>query len=465
MKYYIMNPNIGLRSWWRTPYAYYIKGIRDAKRLTKEEYEFLSRCDGQTELEETLLAQRFMDYGFITSCEKGEKQLDVWQKMECDNRYFPAMNWMITGRCNYNCLHCFNASDNSPLMSEFSLEEAEHLLDEAQACGINAFTITGGEPMAHKDFFGILEGIYRRDMFVEELNTNGFYLHQDSLDRMKEIGCDPLIKISFDGLGHHDWLRNRKGAEEDALRAIKLCVENGFRVKAQTNVHRWNLDSMLPTAKLLDKMGVSEMRIIRTTEVPRWNENAKGATLDLMEYYDRMLEFVGEYIKEDYHMTIDIWQLLSLFPERKEYRMRPMECGIGEYRDSIPVCRGNRGMIAVAANGNVFPCMQMSGYYEARNDILGNVKTDGLTFHMQCGKYLSEVCTTIGELASVNEKCGSCPYFKHCAGGCRAVALTLTGDKMGVDLSKCLFFDNGYYEKIEALMDGWNNLAPMEKTS
>ena len=145
--------------------------------------------------------------------------------------------------------------------------------------------------------------------------------------------------------------------------------------------------------------------------------------------------------------------------------MRPMECGIGEYRDSIPVCRGNRGMIAVAANGNVFPCMQMSGYYEARNDILGNVKTDGLTFHMQCGKYLSEVCTTIGELACVNEKCGNCPYFKHCAGGCRAVALTLTGDKMGVDLSKCLFFYNGYYEKIEALMEGWNNQVPMEKTS
>lgn len=58
---------------------------------------------------------------------------------------------------------------------------------------------------------------------------------------MKNIGCDPLIKISFDGIGHHDWLRNRKGAEEDALRAIRLCIENGFRVKVQTNVHRLNI--------------------------------------------------------------------------------------------------------------------------------------------------------------------------------------------------------------------------------
>lgn len=458
--YYILNPNIGLRSWWRTPYAYYIKGQRDAKRLTKEEYEFLTRCDGQTDLPHGPLAEALLARGMILP---GEGQLHPWQNRVCDNRYFPAMNWMITGRCNYNCLHCFNAADNAPLMSEFTLEEAERLLDEAQKCGINAFTITGGEPMCHKQFFEILEAIYRRDMYVEELNTNGFYITQEALDRMKAIGCYPLIKISLDGLGHHDWLRNRKGAEVDALRAMKLCVENGFRVKAQTNVHRWNLESMLPTARLLDEMGVDEMRIIRTTEVPRWNENAKGATLELAEYFDRMLEFTAAYIEEDHRMKVDIWQFLTLYPQSKSYRMRPVECGCGEYRDSIPVCRGNRGMVAVAANGNVFPCMQMSGYYEARHDILGNVKANGLQPLLQFGKYLSEVCTTVGELAKVNEACGKCSYFKHCAGGCRAIALTLTGDKMGVDLSKCLFYKAGYYQKVEAVMGDWRNQMPIAK--
>jgi len=460
--YYVLSCHIGLRSWWRVPGAYYIKGVRDAKKLTPEEFDLLCKCDGKTEIADSELVSSLLHRGFIVPCKRGEKTLDPWQYQICDNRYFPAMNWMITGRCNYNCLHCFNASDNSPLMSEFSLEEAEKLLDEAKNCGINAFTITGGEPMCHEHFFEILEGIYKRGMFVEELNTNGFYINQDALDRMKAIGCNPLMKISFDGIGHHDWLRNRKGAESDALRAIALCIDNGFRVKAQTNVHRWNLDSMLPTARLLDQMGVEEMRIIRTTEVPRWNENAQGATLELAEYFDRMLEFVGEYIKEDHAMEIDIWQFLTLFPHSKSYRMRPVECGGGAYRDSLPVCRGNRGMVAVSANGNVFPCMQMSGYYEVHNDILGNVKQTGLQPLLQCGKYLSEVCTTVGQLAQVNETCGKCPYFPHCVGGCRAVALTLTGDKMGVDPSKCLFFKKGYVQKIENCMEGWSNLAPVD---
>lgn len=459
---YILYPHIALRSWWKVPYAYYIKGQRNAKKLTKEEYDLLCLCDGQTDISPSSLLDSLMERGFIIPCEKGDMSLSCWQKRECINRYFPAMNWMITGKCNYNCLHCFNASDNSPLMSEFTMEEAEKLMDEAMICGINAWTITGGEPMCHKNFFDILEGIHRRGMYVEELNTNGYYITQEALDRMKEIGCYPLIKISFDGISHHDWLRNRHGAEDDALRAIKLCTDNGFRVKVQTNVHRHNVESMIPTANLMEELGVSTMRIIRTTEVPRWNENAEGATLTLEEYFDAMLNFVDEFSKEEHRMNIDIWQFLTMHPAFKSYRMRAVECGIGQYRDSLPVCRGNRGMVAVAANGNVFPCMQMSGYYEARGDILGNVKTDGLQALLQGGPYLDEVCTTVGELKAVNQTCRECSYFHHCVGGCRAVALTLTGDKLGVDQSKCLFFKGGYIEKVESLLAGWNNEYPVK---
>ena len=119
-------------------------------------------------------------------------------------------------------------------------------------------------------------------------------------------------------------------------------------------------------------------------------------------------------------------------------------------------------MIAVAANGNVFPCMQMSGYYEARNDVLGNVKESGLRPIMQVGKYLAEVCTTVGDLATANAECNACPYFKYCAGGCRAIALTLTSDKMGVDLSKCLFYKKGYYQKSLETMGDWRNTTPIQ---
>lgn len=458
---YILNPDIGLRSWRLVPYAYYVKGVRDAKGLKKDEFEFLLKCDGKTELDDNSeLAKRLSEKGFIFPAEDGDT-LSEWQRLECDNRYFPAINFEITGKCNYNCLHCFNAADNSPLVSEWSLEDAKKLIGQAQKCGVNAFTITGGEPMLHKNFFEIIEEIYARGMYVDELNTNGHFLDQNALDRLKKIGCFPLVKISFDGIGHHDWLRNREGAEKTALNAIRLCIENGFRVKVQTNVHRLNLDSMLPTAEMLDEMGVDEIRIIRTTESPRWRKNAGDACLNIDEYYDKMFEFAKKYIEKPRKMNVDIWQYLQIFPTFKSFRARPVDCAEGEYRDSLPVCRGNRGMVAIAADGNVYPCMQMSGYYSLHGWYLGNVKKDGLQPLLQSGKYLGEVCTTVKTLAENNQKCSACEYFKYCVGGCRALAIVLTENKFGSDLAKCVFFKMGYYEKITALFDGWENLAPI----
>ena len=458
---YILNENIALRSWKLVPCAYYRKGERNAKGLKKEEYELLCRCDGMAEIEDSALLQSLIKRGFCRPAEEGDTLSDWQREKVCDNRYFPAMNWMITGKCNYNCLHCFNAADNSRLQSEFTMEEAERLICEAEKCGINTFTITGGEPMLHPHFMEIIRSIYAHNMYVEELNTNGHFLTQEILDEMKKIGCNPLMKISFDGIGHHDWLRNRKGAEEDALRAIRLCADNGFCVKVQTNVHRLNVDSMLPTAKLMNEIGVKEMRIIRTSEAPRWVQNAGDACLTLEEYFDTMLAFLKVYAQSGAEMEIDMWNFVHVWPQRRAYRPRAIECGAGEYRDSIPVCRGNRGMVAVGAGGNLYPCHQLSGYYEQHQWFLGNVKTDGLQKYLKESDYLNEVCTTVKDLKAHNEKCAACKWFPYCCGGCRAVGVTLTGDKLGEDLSKCMFFNGGYMEKLQAALPEYRNVSPI----
>ena len=277
----ILSENIALRTWRLVPYAYYIRGDRDAHGLSREDFELLCRCDGKQDIESADDLKRIAATGLARPAFEGES-LTRWQERRvCDNRYFPALNWMITGKCNYNCLHCFNAADNAPLMSEFSMEEAMRLIDEADRCGINAFTITGGEPMLHKNFFDILKAIYDRGMFVEELNTNGHFIDAEALSRLRDIDEGILIKISFDGIGHHDWMRSRKGAEERALRAFSLCKEYGFTVMSQTNVHRKNLDTLMETAETLEEMGVDALRLIRTTEVPRWELNSGGATLSV----------------------------------------------------------------------------------------------------------------------------------------------------------------------------------------
>ena len=71
---YILNERIALRSWWRVPYAYYVKGVVAAQKLTKEEFELLSRCDGHSEIEESELLTSLLERGFVSKCEKGRQQ-------------------------------------------------------------------------------------------------------------------------------------------------------------------------------------------------------------------------------------------------------------------------------------------------------------------------------------------------------------------------------------------------------
>ena len=65
---------IALRSWMLVPYAYYIKGERNAKGLTAEEFAFLTECDGRSELPdeaESPLARKFLADGFIRHVRRG----------------------------------------------------------------------------------------------------------------------------------------------------------------------------------------------------------------------------------------------------------------------------------------------------------------------------------------------------------------------------------------------------------
>ena len=162
---------------------------------------------------------------------------------------------------------------------------------------------------------------------------------------------------------------------------------------------------------------------------------------------------------------MDCWQFLDLDPRSKSYTLTPMRGCLDHYRESRPLCQGNRGMIAVGATGAVYPCLQMSGWMEAHGRSFGNVKERGLQALLQSGAYLDDVCATIGDMLKVNEKCAECPHLTYCRGGCRAIAvLTSDGDMLAPDPWKCFFFEHSYIEKCEEMLTPYiNRTAVVEK--
>ena len=118
-------------------------------------------------------------------------------------------------------------------------------------------------------------------------------------------------------------------------------------------------------------------------------------------------------------------------------------------------------MPSIGPEGDVFPCHPMSGYMHGHGIDMGNVRRDGLQSILQKGPLMSYVCAGVGKVAEHNERCGTCRHFRYCAGGCRAIALVLTGDLYGPDPTKCTFFDEGWYERTTEALSGWTNTHPV----
>lgn len=462
--YYRLKDNIALRKWRYVDRAIYVKGIDHALSVSPNDFELLLQCDAQHDIAPNPRLATLLARDYIEECQKGDK-VNEWSLLhEYDNYYFPKMNLMITGKCNLNCLHCFNAKDNAPLNTELSYEDVLNILDQAKDIGIHTFTLTGGEPLVHHRFLDIVRAIYERDMYVFELNTNGLLINQEMLDEFKKLGCSPLIKISFDGVGYHNWIRQHPKAEEMTLKAIELCIKNGFRVKAQVQVNRKNVDVMMKTAQLLNDMGVVEMRIIRTTEAPRWEKNSPQSSLTIEEYYSRMLEFANEYIHSGMKMVVDIWQFVRLYPRQKTYNLVPIACNKDEFNIRIPMCKGNRGMIAVSSHGEVVPCLQMSGYFLEKGISLGNLFKTPLKELVKDSPYLNLAMAPLFKQIIENDKCGNCKYYKACTGGCPALGLlySVNSDFYHEDITKCIFFENGWYNKVIDILKDWKLENPLD---
>ncbi|MCX8170038.1 MAG: radical SAM protein, partial [Candidatus Methanomethyliaceae archaeon] len=57
--------------------------------------------------------------------------------------------WLITGRCNLKCRHCYASRFN--YLNELSTEDAIKVIKELANMNVNHISFTGGEPILRKD--------------------------------------------------------------------------------------------------------------------------------------------------------------------------------------------------------------------------------------------------------------------------------------------------------------------------
>ena len=161
--------------------------------------------------------------------------------------------------CNLKCNGCGKIQQPASVLKQrMPVEQAIAAIEEANAPMVS---IAGGEPLMHPQIEVIVQELIKRKKFVF-LCTNALLLPK----KLDKFTPSPYFAftVHIDGLKErHDESVCKEGVFDDAVAAIKLAQERGFRVT--TNTTFFNTDTPQTIIDVLDYLNddlkVNEMMI------------------------------------------------------------------------------------------------------------------------------------------------------------------------------------------------------------
>ncbi len=107
---------------------------------------------------------------------------------------FFAFQWHILDDCDQRCKHCYIFSEeNNKELITMTTEELDIVLENCldmceKTDRIPYFSITGGDPILHPNFWDLLEKLHEKQVHYGILG-NPFHLTPDVCKRLKDLGC------------------------------------------------------------------------------------------------------------------------------------------------------------------------------------------------------------------------------------------------------------------------------------
>lgn len=456
--YYRMGSGLMLRGWEGRSWVLVRRADHATRTLTREEFDALLLCDGETVIDDELLTpgirdalDRLLRKNMIRPCDAPDP-IDAEQRYRLyRNKYVESAFWSITGRCNYRCRHCFMDAPDAAL-GELSHEEAIGLIDQMADCGVLRVDITGGEPLVRSDFWQLMDRLAMHHIIVGMVYTNGWLLTERVLDEFERRGMRPEISISFDGVGWHDWMRGIEGAEEAALRALRLCQRRGFPTNVEMCLHKGNAHTLRETVRTLAEIGVPGIKVSNVAATPLWKAHAEGNVMSDQEYYDTMLAYLPHFFEDGMPINLTIASMMRLQKGSTAYRVFADGFSDPEKMLENHLCGAIRNSCYITPEGRLLPCMPMTA--SDRQNIFPLIRDIGLKNGLSDSFYMQYVNQRVCDLFAKNAQCNACPHKLQCGGGCRAEAfLGKDDDLMGCDYQRCWFYDNGYPQRIHEVAD------------
>lgn len=254
-----------------------------------------------------------------------------------DNRLFSALI-ELTYRCNLDCFFCYN--DLGLRGKPLTFEQYATFLRDLAAMDVMNITLSGGEPLAHPDFFRI--GALGRELgFVVRIKSNGHALRGELARRLHQE-IDPfIVEVSLHGARAetHDRQTRVPGSFVRLIENLHEMTALGLRVKVNSTLTSWNESETAEMYAICDSLGLPLRFDLQVS--PR--DDGDRTPLDVSpsrEGIRTLMEVESERYRA-YAASSDSVATATVAPPSPE-----KHCGAGS------------SGIAIDPYGNIYPCVQ-----------------------------------------------------------------------------------------------------------
>lgn len=251
-----------------------------------------------------------------------------------ENRLFSVLI-ELTYRCNLDCFFCYN--DLGLRGKPLAFEQYDALLRDLASMDVLNVALSGGEPLAHPDFFRI--GARARELgFVVRVKSNGHALRGDLARRLRDEVDPFVVEVSLHGAtaATHDRQTRVPGSFVRLIENLHEMIALGLRVKINSTLTLWNEGETAEMYALADSLGLPLRFDLQVS--PR--DDGDRTPLNVAP--------TDEGIRALMRVEDELRSKLPEMPEPAPSASAP----------SAKHCGAGSSAIAVDPYGNVYPCVQ-----------------------------------------------------------------------------------------------------------
>jgi len=216
-------------------------------------------------------------------------------------------------------------------------------IDVLEGLGFYNFSLTGGEPLLHPEYFNFIKFLKRRGLYVNS-PTNGTLLTEKNVKRLKESGIDSM-HVSIDSLNPKvaDKVRQYPGQLHSALNGLKLLKKYGIPRSAIIILAKHNIEEYGEIIKKLDKE-------YDTPSVLCFPDVGVGPLNEISFGRDELLKVIDELLllKKSGYRLLNATEYLLDVKRAYSNQKRRIACCAGDY------------LLNVYWDGTVAPCFNKS---------------------------------------------------------------------------------------------------------